>query len=141
MFLSQGRPSVEKIYSGHGDVALEIQLLRDITDPSTAGPVNLAFKTNGADERTKQDGLSGTIRPNHRQRTSLWDTEAQVRQYLAVAKLDREIVNFQDILHVAMFHLSSAVRNAAWESPIDFPSGQIISQIKQVSGLTFPIMG
>jgi len=74
----QRRARSEKVEAGDRDVALEVEVLRDVADPDTGCPADLTLERNRSDEGLEEDRLAGSVRSDDRQRGPSSDAETEI---------------------------------------------------------------
>ncbi len=74
----------------YGEGGLELQPLRDESDPAAGEADRPGLSPGQADRRAEQGGLAGTVRPQQRHRGPGGDLEADVEQRRLASVADRE---------------------------------------------------
>jgi hypothetical protein len=85
-----------KVESGEWHVAVQVQLLRNVTNPCPGSPLDRAFEWDRADERPEEHRLACAVWSDNRQRRSTTDVERQVRQDASFAEANGEVIDLDD---------------------------------------------
>src|SRR5262249_24991265 len=72
--------SAQEIKTGDRQVACEVDFLRHVAKTNGWRPLQPAFTRNRTDQRTEQDGLSRSVRADHRDRFAAQHTKRNVFQ-------------------------------------------------------------
>jgi hypothetical protein len=89
------RPGTQEVEPRQREVALDVELLRHVSDPRAGRETDRPRAGHGADERPEQHGLPGAARADDRERRPRLDAEAQVVENPGCAEGNRQMLDLE----------------------------------------------